>query len=218
MKTTNKDNIGFLFDLDGVIIDSESRYTEIWGEINGCFPTGVAQFEHKIKGTTLDNILSTYFDEADRDSVVAMLNEKEQAMVYDYLPGAKELLETIKESSLAAALVTSSNDKKMEHLLSQHPELKGLFRQIIDATMVIRSKPDPEGYLKGAEAIGANPRQCVVFEDSVQGVKAGKASGAYVVGVAGTVPEEALRPYADAIVGNQKEIDFSQLCGILKLR
>lgn len=96
MKTTNKDNIGFLFDLDGVIIDSESRYTEIWGEINGCFPTGVAQFEHKIKGTTLDNILSTYFDEADRDSVVAMLNEKEQAMVYDYLPGAKELLETIK--------------------------------------------------------------------------------------------------------------------------
>ena len=52
----------------------------------------------------------------------------------------------------------------------------------------------------------------------MQGGKAGKASGAYVVGVAGTVPEEALRPYADTIVGNLKEIDFSQLCSILKLR
>lgn len=214
----NNDNIGFLFDLDGVIIDSEQRYTEIWSDVNLRFPTGVDGFEHKIKGTTLDNILSTYFRRSDWEAVVDMLNEREQAMTYCYLPGAKELLESIKRSPFPAALVTSSNDRKMAHLWEELPDLMHYFKSIIGANQVSRSKPDPEGYLKGAASLAADPERCVVFEDSAQGVKAGRSAGAYVVGVVGTMPAESLRPYSDILVDGLDEVDFRHLCETLKNR
>lgn len=214
----NNDNIGFLFDLDGVIIDSEQRYTEIWRDVNLRFPTGVDDFEHRIKGTTLDNILSTYFRKSDWEAVVGMLNEREQAMTYGYLTGAKELLESIRRSQFSAALVTSSNDRKMAHLWEELPDLRHYFKSIIDANQVSRSKPDPEGYLKGAASLAAKTERCVVFEDSAQGVKAGRSAGAYVVGVVGTMPTESLRPYSDILVNGLDEVDFSHLCETLKNR
>ncbi len=210
--------IGFLFDLDGVIIDSESRYTEIWGEIDSRFHTGVADFVHKIKGCTLEHILSTYFRPEDHDAVVGILKAREKEMAYDYCPGACTLLEEIVRSPWKAALVTSSNDAKMARLYAQHPEIRSYFVKIIDGNMVSRSKPDPEGYLMGAEAIGAVPGRCVVFEDSLQGVKAGKAAGAYTVGVAGTLPAEVLAPVADRVVPSLEEIDFNEIVDIQKNR
>ncbi len=213
-----KDNIGFLFDLDGVIIDSERRYTEIWSEINVHFPTGVEGFERKIKGTTLSNILSTYFHESDWKAIVRMLDEKEQSMVYDYCPGASELLDKIGSAGLRAALVTSSNEKKLAHLHKELPGVLSRFDVVVDSGMVCRSKPDPEGYLKGARLIGVSPSRCAVFEDSVQGVKAGQAAGAFVVGVAGTMDVSDLYPYSDIIVNSLEEVDFNRICAILESR
>ena len=57
----NNDNIGFLFDLDGVLIDSESEYTQIWEEIDRHFPTGIENFAIRIKGQTLPEILNANF-------------------------------------------------------------------------------------------------------------------------------------------------------------
>lgn len=210
--------IGFLFDLDGVIIDSESRYTEIWAEIDSRFPTGVADFVHKIKGCTLEFILSTYFKKSDHDAVVAILKAREKEMVYDYCPGAEKLLDAIDASPWQAALVTSSNDLKMARLYGQHPEIKTRFRKVIDGNMVSKSKPDPEGYLMGAKALGADPKRCAVFEDSLQGVKAGKAAGAYTVGIAGTLPAEVISPEADIVVDSLEKIDFQTIVDILKNR
>ncbi len=211
-------HIGFLFDLDGVLIDSERRYTEIWSEINRRIPTGVDGFEQKIKGTTLENILDSYFSESDRPEVVRILKAREHNMVYNYCPGARDLLEKIQQANLKAALVTSSNDVKMARLWQQIPELKTFFTVVIDGNMVSRSKPDPEGYLTGAKAIGSIPESCVVFEDSLQGVKAGKAAGSYVVGVAGTLPETVISPYCDIVVNSLTQIDFNLLCGMMEKR
>ena len=77
--------IGFLFDLDGVLIDSEREYTRIWTDIDKAYPTGIENFALKIKGTTLDNILSTYYPEEEvKKNVKRMLDEEESAMKYDY--------------------------------------------------------------------------------------------------------------------------------------
>lgn len=65
-----------------------------------------------------------------------------------------------------------------------------------------RSKPDPQGYLMAADAIGVPIEDCAVVEDSLQGVKAGRKSGAFVIGVANTLPAEVLQPYSDVIVDN----------------
>lgn len=196
----------FLFDLDGVVVDSEKIYTLIWDAIDNRFPTGVRNFSQKIKGTTLDNILSTYFpDPALQKEVVAMLYDMESKMDYPLIEGASHVLAELKARRIPAALVTSSNQDKMNHLWERQPGLKQYFTAIVTADMVSRSKPDPEGYLKGASLLGVPPERCVVVEDSLQGVKAGRAAGARVIGMAGTLPADLLSPYADVVATDLRQ-------------
>lgn len=211
--------IAFLFDLDGVLVDSESEYTRIWQRIESEFPTGVENFTSKIKGTTLPNILETYFPSPKvRTKVEALLYELEQKMVYRYCDGAKELLDTLHEKNIPIALVTSSNNIKMTHLYKDIPEFRDYFITVVDDHAVTRSKPDPQGYLIGAERLGVNIHNCVVIEDSLQGVKAGKNAGAYVIGDIGTLPGEILSPYCDKMIHNLNEINVDEVINVLKNR
>lgn len=211
MKNTDK-KIGCLFDLDGVLIDSERMYTKIWEAIEQQWPTGVDNFAYKIKGTTLEDILDHYFpDEKVRAQVVKELYRLEGLMIYQPMPGAMELLDELGSRNIPVALVTSSNDLKMQHLWSDMPQLKEKFDVIITGDEVTHSKPNPEGYLTAARRLGVDPKRCVVFEDSLQGVKAGKSAGAFVVGVAGTLKAEDIAPYADIVVNGVKEVNVDKL-------
>ena len=93
-------NIGFLFDLDGVILNSEKEYSKIWKLINKEFPTGIENLEQVIKGCTLSKILNENFKEEERDKVAGRLHELENCMKYDYLPHAKEFLIELKKRKL----------------------------------------------------------------------------------------------------------------------
>ena len=213
------DNIGFLFDLDGVLIDSEREYSRIWGTINEEFPTGVENFEMVIKGRTLTEILTRFFpDKSKHLQIVAHLNEMERCMRYRMLPGAMEMLRELEEMGIPRVMVTSSNDMKMAHLREEQPELEGMFTDIVTADRISRSKPDPEGYLLGARLCGASPERCVVFEDSAQGVMAGRNAGAYVVGLTTTLPALRLRPYSDRIVGDLLDVDTEEMAATLRRR
>ena len=205
-----------LFDLDGVIIDSEKEYTRIWSRVNEEFPTGVEGFATKIKGTTLESILSKYFPDTDvQRRVVARLYEEEGKMVYDYCPGARELLEALHDAGIPIALFTSSNEVKMAHLYHDRPELRNAFDFIITADKVKHSKPAPDGYLMAAAGLGLEPRDCVVIEDALQGVKAGRAAGCKVIGVAGTLKAESLAPYSDMVVNTLEEVDVDSILELL---
>lgn len=210
--------IGCLFDLDGVIVDSERIYTKIWESIERQWPTGIENFAYKIKGTTLEDILEKHFPEEVRDDVTKELIRLEGMMIYEPLPGAIGFLDALRSKKIPLALVTSSNGLKMEHLWQDMPHLKEKFNLIITGDLVNRSKPDPQGYLMAAEGIGADPRRCAVFEDSLQGVKAGKAAGAYVVGVAGTLKAEVIAPYCDIVVDAIAEVDIDRLVELLETR
>ncbi len=86
-------SIGVLFDLDGVLIDSESEYTKVWSEVNRRFPSQYPDLAYRIKGMTLDNIIATHYAAAGLgDSVRATLHELEAQMSYKWLPGAKEFV------------------------------------------------------------------------------------------------------------------------------
>ncbi|MCH5240139.1 MAG: HAD family phosphatase [Muribaculaceae bacterium] len=212
-------NIGFLFDLDGVLIDSEKEYSRIWSKINSEFPTGIENLEDKIKGSTLTKILTEYYDSEEiREKVAKRLHELENRMKYNYLPYAENFLLELKRRNIPCVLVTSSDDEKMNHLWLQIPRLKDFFSSIVTGNQVKTSKPSPEGYLTGAASICANPSNCVVFEDSLQGVMAGNNSGAFVVGVAGTLPAESLAPYSHLVINNFNEIDIDDLIQILSER
>lgn len=221
MKAMNEMDMkyGFLFDLDGVLIDSEKEYTKIWSTVNAEYPTGVPSFESRIKGCTLDKILDDYFPDREiREKVVKRLYELEGKMHYEYLPGAVELLKELRKRNFPAALVTSSNDDKMRHLDEELPEIRSYFTTIITADLISKSKPDPEGYLLAAKKIDCDIKNSIVFEDSYQGVKAGRRSGAYVVGVKGTVADNLLEEYSDKLVGSLAEIKLDDLLNELKQR
>lgn len=215
----NEQKIGFLFDLDGVIIDSESEYSRIWSQINKEYPSGIANLEQVIKGTTLSKILNDFFptDEI-REKVSKRLHELENQMVYEYLPYARDFLLELKKRKLPCALVTSSDNEKMNHLKEEIPGLFDFFDFIITGDLVKTSKPSPEGYLLGASKLNINPNNCVVFEDSLQGVTAGHNSGAYVVGIAGTLPAEQLTPFSDIVINNFNELEIDNLIQKLKKR
>lgn len=213
-----KKGIGCLFDCDGVIVDSERIYTKIWEAIEKQWPTGIDNFAYKIKGTTLEDILERHFPEEVRDDVTKELLRLEAMMIYDALPGALGFLDDLRRKGIPTAMVTSSNGYKMAHLWNDMPDLKEKFDVIITGDEVKCSKPNPEGYLAAATAIGVDPKRCAVFEDSLQGVKAGKAAGAFVVGVAGTLKASDIAPYSDIVVDKVADINIEELVKILKNR
>jgi len=201
---------GALFDLDGVLIDSESLYTIFWDDMEHRFPTGDPDYAYNIKGKTLVSILTNYPEEQ-RCEVVKALHEFEQSMVYPVMPGVYELLGKLRAAGAAMAIVTSSDKVKMGYLYRQQPRFAELFDLIIDASMVTRSKPDPQGYLLAAEKLGLDPKDCLVFEDSMQGLQAGRASGARVIGMATTFPAERVAPLADVVLTTFEGVELNDL-------
>lgn len=211
-------DIACLFDLDGVLVDSERIYTKIWEAIEKHWPTGIENFAYKIKGTTLEDILERHFPEEAREDITKELLRLEGMMIYRPMPGAIEFIDALKAKGIPVALVTSSNGLKMDHLWHDMPGFKEKFDVIITGDEVTNSKPDPEGYLAAAKALGVDPKRCAVFEDSLQGVKAGKAAGAFVIGIAGTLNASDIQPYSDIVVNAVADIYPDRLEETLKAR
>lgn len=207
-----------LFDLDGVLIDSETEYTRFWKKVGLHYRPDVPDLAIRIKGTTLENILDTYFPAAQHPEIIKAIDEQERTMTYNIKPGVTDLLTLLMERGIPAVMVTSSNNLKMSRLWKQHPEFRDYFTHIVTADMISRSKPDPEGYLLGAEMAGVPIRRCCVFEDSRQGVMAGRNAGAYVIGIAGTLPAETIAPYSDRVIDTLEGFDVDALTSILKSR
>ena len=196
-----------LFDLDGVLIDTEGIYTSFWNKVGKHFGK-VPTFANDIKGTTLCNILSTHFPEpAARAEIEKMIHDFEDKMVYALFPGALEFLSELRRRGVLCAIVTSSDRKKMDALALQNPGLEAGMDAVVIADDVQRSKPDPQGYLLAAERLGVAPELCVVFEDSLQGLEAGRRSGAKVIGLTTTNPAEKVAPLADVTIASIADAD-----------
>ena len=103
---------------------------------------------------------------------------------------------------MKTAVVTSSNRQKMASVYAKHPEFPELFDAILTSEDFSRSKPFPDCYLSAAEKFGVAPEKCVVFEDSINGLKSGRAAGMKVVGLLTTNPLEAVAPLSDVQVND----------------
>ena len=118
-----------LFDLDGVVFDTEPQYTIFWGGICREFRPDLPGLEHQIKGQTLIQIYDKYFSGLkDVQTVITRrLNEYEKRMEYRYIAGLEDFLKDLKHNGVHTAVVTSSNLEKMECVYAQHPEFSALF-------------------------------------------------------------------------------------------
>lgn len=192
---------GVLFDLDGVLIDSERLYSGFYDNLGELYNIEEENFSMAIKGSTIEQILSKYFPSPEGSAdVLRRINEFEANMEYPICEGVIEFLSELKSRDIPAAIVTSSSDNKMVKLWNQHPGLKAYFDTIVTGGDITRSKPDPEGYLLAAKRVGCNPEDCYVFEDSISGLAAGMAAGCTVIGLATTLPAERLKGKAHILI------------------
>lgn len=190
-----------LFDLDGVILDTEGQYTRFWSEMGRRYVPSVPDFAQCIKGQTLVQMFDAWFPDPDiQREVKRQLDEFELQMTYPYIKGAYAYVKALHEEGVPTAIVTSSNLVKMENVYRLRPEIKELFTHILTSEDFEASKPHPDCYLRAAERVGVPINECVVFEDSMNGLQAGRASGAYVVGLATTNPKETIASLCDEVV------------------
>jgi HAD superfamily hydrolase (TIGR01509 family) len=189
-----------LFDLDGVIMDTETQYGIFWNR-TGKELLGLDDFGKRIKGQTLNHIIS-HFDGASKskDEIIRELYEYERNMSYDYIPGADEFMKDLHARGIPMAIVTSSNDAKMVNVRRAHPELWELTEAVLTSEHFSKSKPDPECFIKGMEILGGRPEDTYVFEDSIHGINAGRAAGAKVIGLATTNTREAIVHLCDQVI------------------
>jgi HAD superfamily hydrolase (TIGR01509 family) len=201
-----------LFDLDGVVFDTEPQYTVFWGEQCREFHPEHPGLEYEIKGQTLVQIYDAWFSGPLADVqplLTERLNRFEQQMQYVYIDGFEHFLASLREKGVKTAVVTSSNQPKMKAVYARHPEFQGLFDAILTSEDFSASKPDPDCYLKAAARLNVGREHCVVFEDSFNGLRSGRAAGMYVVGLATTNPADSIRPLCDEVINNY--IDYVRI-------
>lgn len=184
---------GFLFDLDGVIVDTAKFHFKAWRRLAQDLGIDFSEAENEqLKGVSrkesLEKILewgqiSLSPEEFDRrmtqknDWYLEFVHEmgKEEA-----LPGAKEFLQASANLNIAIGLGSAS---KNALLILDQLAITPMFQTIIDGTKVSKSKPDPEVFLKGAEELGITAESLVVFEDSLAGIEAARRGGFRTVGI-----------------------------------
>lgn len=207
--------VGVLFDLDGVLIDSEGLYTEFWNDIDKIYPTGVENFALVIKGNALFKILNTYFPKDVHQCIINRVHDFENNICYPIYEGVIDFLDELKKNEIPMAIVTSSDDVKMQSLYKQYPFFRQYFNAIITGSDVTKSKPHPQGYLMAADRIGCNPEDCVVFEDSLQGLEAGMATGATVIGLTTSNSPEVLKNKAHELISGFVGFNVEKMLSVI---
>lgn len=206
-----------LFDFDGVIMDTETQYSIFWHKV-GVDYVGMEDLESRVKGQTLTYIYDTFFaGKADEQrEITAALNRFEQEMDYDYIPGVLDFIADLRRNRVKIAVVTSSNDQKMTAVYRAHPEVKTMFDRILTAELFAHSKPAPDCFLLGMEVFGTTPDSTYVFEDSFNGLKAGMASEATVIGLSTTNPREAIAPLCHCVLDDFKGFTYDKMLQVHK--
>lgn len=197
----NKEFKAALFDLDGVVFDTEPQYSIFWGgQFRRYYPEHPGM-EQLIKGMTLVEIYEKYFQDKDiQERITRELDEFEQTMDFVYVKGFENYVKSLRGRGVKTAVVTSSNMAKMENVYRKRPEFKTYFAAILTSEDFAESKPSPDCYQRAAQRFGLTKDECVVFEDSFNGLKSGRAAGMYVVGLATTNSPESIAPFADRVI------------------
>ncbi len=203
-----------LFDLDGVVFDTEPQYTVFWGSQCRLYHPEHPGLEHEIKGSTLTQIYDRWFSgplASEQVAITERLNDFEAQMQFEYIGGFEQLIADLHAHGVKTAVVTSSNQPKMESVYRAQPGFRQLFDAILTSEDFEYSKPHPDCYLKAAARFGAAPEECIVFEDSFNGLKSGRAAGMKVVGVATTNSREAIAPLSDIQITDYTSTDYQLL-------
>jgi beta-phosphoglucomutase len=169
-----------IFDMDGVIIDSNPYHKKAWQAFCKQHNISISQsdLETKIFGRTSDDTLPILFNRPlEKELIIQYSSEvnKKYRELFEKdirpLPGLKDFLDELRKADIKFAIATSAPPVNVEYVLTK-TNLKNYFDIIVDDTMVTKGKPDPQIYLLTAGQMKVSPSDCIVFEDSLAGVEA----------------------------------------------
>jgi beta-phosphoglucomutase len=207
--------------MDGVIVDSNPFHKIALKQFCKAHGHDLSeeQLVGRIYGRTNKDWIPNVFGDIGNEKVKQYANEKEAMFRKIYaddikpLEGLLEFLENVERAGIIKAIATSAPRDNVWFTL-QNTHTEKYFSIILDEAFVTRGKPDPEIYLKTASAVEIEPGYCVVFEDSLSGVKAGKAAGCKVVGITTTHSREELYE-TDFVIDNFRGLDPEALISSL---
>jgi beta-phosphoglucomutase len=187
--TLNPD-LALIFDLDGVVVDSMPTHTLAWErylEMNGVDPQNI---EARMHGKRNDDLVRDLFGKDLAADVVFEHGAAKERLFRQMIgstletklvPGIREFVAAA-SASVPLAVGTNAEPANVDFILNG-AGIRQYFRAIVDGSQVPRAKPAPDVYLRGAELVGVEPANCIVFEDSPVGIQAARAAGMRVVGL-----------------------------------
>jgi beta-phosphoglucomutase len=179
--------------LDGVIVDTAYYHYKAWKRLaNELGFDLTSQQNERLKGVSrmeslniLLEIGSLVVNDAEKEKLAHQKNIWfndfiERMLPEEIFPGVKQLIEKLKFKGVKVALASSSKNART---VIRRLQIENMFEVVVDGTMIIRTKPDPEIFLRTAQLIEILPDNCLVFEDAEAGVEAALAAGMKCVGV-----------------------------------
>ena len=186
--------LALIFDMDGVIVDSNPVHREAWAIFNRRYGIETTEaMQQRMYGRRNDDIVRDFFGpDLAPEEVAARGAAKEEIyreMIADRLeeilvPGLRPFLEG--NRGVPIGLASNAEPANVEFLLDR-ARLRPYFRAIVDGHQVRRPKPYPDIYLRAAELLDTPPADCIVFEDSESGVEAARVAGTRVIGICTTM-------------------------------
>jgi len=191
--STKMNRKGFIFDLDGVIVDTAKYHYLAWKKLSESIGIFFDEFQNEqLKGVSrinsLEKILGWGNKELSQDKFIELLARKNNDYL-DYisnmtrseiLPDVVRIISFLKDTDQSIALGSSSRNARI--ILKKLKLIKD-FDAVVDGNNVSESKPNPEVFLLAAEELNVTPQDCVVFEDSIAGVKAANEAGMMSIGI-----------------------------------
>lgn len=213
---------GIIFDFDGVLFDSAQLHYEasraILAELGLLLPWDIYQEKYfGLSDPTLflevlqDNGLPSGPQDVERLLIKKVAYYTQKTHANETLPALRGVGDFLAKASACIehfAIFSNGSREEVSAVLSKLDggTLRPYFKHVTTIDDVRQGKPAPEGYLKSAEKLGLAPDECLVIEDSLTGIKAAKAAGMRVVGLASTHPKSTLAPFVDYAANNYAEI------------
>jgi beta-phosphoglucomutase len=182
-----------IFDLDGVIVDTAKYHYIAWKELADSLGFAFSEKDNeRLKGvsriTSLEILLEIgglSLTETRKQELATQKNQRyvsyiEKMTPDEILPGVQDFLSELRKAGIKTAIGSAS---KNAPLILERLNLTPLFDAVIDGNLVSKAKPNPEVFLKGAEALNVPPVNCVVFEDAAAGVEAAHNGGMPCIGI-----------------------------------